>query len=96
VLENIKGTFVRNAPDGREPSLIFTLSTIGIGKIIARPALHFGSFSEEGIARAQIEALACGLPVIGTMREARTTWSETVWKDLLLRTQSQQIADAMT
>jgi glycosyltransferase involved in cell wall biosynthesis len=51
---------------------------------------------EEGIARAQIEALACGLPVIGTHEGGATTLVEDGVEGLIVQGHNpEQIAEAM-
>ncbi|HEV2693897.1 MAG TPA: glycosyltransferase family 4 protein [Verrucomicrobiae bacterium] len=51
---------------------------------------------EEGIARAQIEALACGLPVIGTHEGGATTLVQDGVEGFIVRgSDPQHIADAM-
>ena len=71
----------RSCPNG---GALFThrerLSHVEIAELFQSCTAFVFPSQEEGIARAQIEALAAGLPVIGTHEGGATTLVKTAWK----------------
>lgn len=67
-----------------------------IAELLGRATAFVFPSQEEGIARAQMEALACGLPVIGTHEGGTTTLVDDGVEGLIVRGRDpQHIAEAM-